>query len=41
MITWEWRRREKEPAYVGLRDLTPHVGRIIYFHVIKANINKA
>jgi len=31
--------------YIGeyvrnLTSLTPHVGRIIYFHVIKANINK-
>jgi hypothetical protein len=29
---------------MSIRDLTsvtPHVGRIIYFHVIKANINKA
>jgi len=25
----------------GVRDLTPHVSRIIYFHVIKVNINKA
>jgi hypothetical protein len=25
----------------SVRDLTPHVGRIIYFHVIKVNINKA
>jgi hypothetical protein len=24
-----------------VRDLTPHVGIIIYFHVIKVNINKA
>jgi hypothetical protein len=24
-----------------VRDLTPHIGRIIYFHVIKVNINKA
>jgi hypothetical protein len=24
-----------------LTSLTPHVARIIYFHVIKANINKA
>jgi hypothetical protein len=24
-----------------VRDLTPHVGRIIYFDVIKVNINKA
>jgi hypothetical protein len=24
-----------------VRDLTPHLGRIIYFHVIKVNINKA
>jgi hypothetical protein len=24
-----------------VRDLTTHVGRIIYFHVIKININKA
>jgi hypothetical protein len=31
-------------TYKHVRDLTsltPHVGRIIYFHVIKANINKA
>jgi hypothetical protein len=25
----------------NFRDLTPHIGRIIYFHVIKVNINKA
>jgi hypothetical protein len=24
-----------------VRDLIPHVGKIIYFHVIKVNINKA
>jgi hypothetical protein len=24
-----------------LTSLTPHIGKIIYFHVIKANINKA
>jgi hypothetical protein len=24
-----------------VRDLTPHIGGIIYFHVIKVNINKA
>jgi hypothetical protein len=26
---------------LNVRDLTPHVGRIIYFDVIKVNINKA
>jgi hypothetical protein len=27
--------------FESVRDLTPHVGRIIYFDVIKVNINKA
>jgi hypothetical protein len=43
--TWDsFQDAIKEQYYpVGsyVRDLTPHVGRIIYFHVIKVNINKA
>jgi hypothetical protein len=36
----------KNPYHLGwvcddvFRDITPHIGRIIYFHVIKVNINK-
>jgi hypothetical protein len=32
--------RKKWYPLCCVRDLTPHVGRIIYFHVIKVNINK-
>jgi len=35
-------RENKESILLEyVRNLTPHIGRIIYFHVIKVNINKA
>jgi hypothetical protein len=35
------KERDSSMYVRDLTSLTPHIGRIIYFHVIKANINKA